>query len=151
MGLIALIAYWVSFIALEHVWGGSENQIGALWAVVSAIVVYRQGSPRQSILVALSRASATIVSFVCCLLWLLLLPPTPFAMAIVIVVQTLVLLVLGRNDDVATAAVTTAVVMIVAMIDPRDAWHQPILRFLDTAIGIAIGMIFRPVARTEPP
>ena len=42
--------------------------------------------------------------------------------------------------DAVTAAITTAVVMLVAAVTPRDAWEQPILRFADTLIGVAIGV-----------
>ena len=37
-------------------------------------------------------------------------------------------------------AFATAVVMIVAAVSPHEAWQQPILRFADTAIGVAVGV-----------
>jgi hypothetical protein len=37
---------------------------------------------------------------------------------------------------------TTAVVIVVAAVSPRDAWQQPILRFADTVIGVAVGIAF---------
>jgi uncharacterized membrane protein YccC len=36
--------------------------------------------------------------------------------------------------------ITTVVVMVVAADNPHDAWHQPLLRLMDTLIGIAIGV-----------
>jgi uncharacterized membrane protein YccC len=48
--------------------------------------------------------------------------------------------VAGRPGDAVTAAITTAVVMIVAAVTRRDAWEQPILRFVDTLIGVAVGI-----------
>jgi hypothetical protein len=35
---------------------------------------------------------------------------------------------------------TTAVVRIAAALSPHDAWQQPLLRAVDTAAGIAIGL-----------
>jgi uncharacterized YccA/Bax inhibitor family protein len=48
---------------------------------------------------------------------------------------------LGRRDDITTTGITTAVVMVVAAISPNQAWRQPLLRLLDTVIGIAIGVM----------
>jgi len=31
-------------------------------------------------------------------------------------------------------------VMVVAAITPRDAWHQPLLRLVDTVVGVGIGV-----------
>ena len=48
---------------------------------------------------------------------------------------------IGRPGDAVTAAITTAVVMVVAAVNPRNAWQQPILRFADTIIGVAAAWI----------
>jgi uncharacterized membrane protein YccC len=45
-----------------------------------------------------------------------------------------------RRDDIVTAGITTAVVMVVAATGPEDAWRQPLLRFADTIVGIAVGV-----------
>jgi hypothetical protein len=37
-------------------------------------------------------------------------------------------------------SITTAVVMVVAALSPQDAWHQPLLRLVDTVVGIAVGV-----------
>jgi uncharacterized membrane protein YccC len=47
---------------------------------------------------------------------------------------------IGRADDVMTTSITTAVVMVVAAMGPQDAWREPILRLVDTAIGALIGL-----------
>ena len=39
-----------------------------------------------------------------------------------------------------TAGITTAVIMVVASLSPHNAWKQPILRFADTVIGVAVGL-----------
>jgi uncharacterized YccA/Bax inhibitor family protein len=48
---------------------------------------------------------------------------------------------LGRPDDVITTGITTAVVMVVAAISPNHAWMQPILRMVDTIVGVAVGVV----------
>jgi uncharacterized membrane protein YccC len=47
---------------------------------------------------------------------------------------------LGRRDDIVTVGITTAVVMVVAAMAPSDAWQQPLLRLVDTLVGIAVGV-----------
>jgi hypothetical protein len=42
-----------------------------------------------------------------------------------------------------TTGITTAVVMVVVTISPQEAWKQPLLRLLDTIVGIAIGIGLR--------
>jgi uncharacterized membrane protein YccC len=53
---------------------------------------------------------------------------------------TVVMTFLGRRDDIVTTGITTTVVMVVAAMSPQDAWHQPVLRLIDTIVGIAVGV-----------
>jgi hypothetical protein len=53
---------------------------------------------------------------------------------------TLAMMLLNRRDDIVTTGITTAVVMVVAGMSPQDAWHQPLLRLIDTVAGIAVGV-----------
>jgi uncharacterized YccA/Bax inhibitor family protein len=48
---------------------------------------------------------------------------------------------LDRPDDIITTGITTAVVMVVAAISPNHAWKQPILRMVDTIVGVAVGVV----------
>ena len=50
------------------------------------------------------------------------------------------MIALNRRDDIATTGTTTAVVMVVAAMSPRDARLKPLLRLLDTVVGIAVGI-----------
>jgi uncharacterized membrane protein YccC len=52
----------------------------------------------------------------------------------------LIVTLLGRPQDAITASITTAVILVVVAVSPHDAWQQPILRFADTVIGVAIGI-----------
>ena len=88
---------------------------------------------------ALSRMAATLLSFVLCLVYLLIFPFSPWGMAALIGIGVIILTLLGRSEDIITT-ITTAVVMVVAGISPRHAWQQPILRLVDTAVGIGVGI-----------
>jgi hypothetical protein len=46
--------------------------------------------------------------------------------------------VLGRPDDIIASGIATAVVVVVAAI---SLWKQPILRVLDTMVGVAAGVV----------
>jgi uncharacterized membrane protein YccC len=48
-------------------------------------------------------------------------------------------MLLGRPGDAVTAGITTAVIMVVAAVTPQHAWQQPILRLVDTVVGVAVG------------
>jgi uncharacterized membrane protein YccC len=61
-------------------------------------------------------------------------------MAALIGIGAVVMTLLGRRDDIVTTGITTAVVMVVAAMSPQDAWRQPLLRLVDTVIGIAVGV-----------
>lgn len=63
----------------------------------------------------------------------------PVGMAVLIGLGTLPLLLIGHLDEVATTDITTAVLMVVAALSPHDAWEQPILRVVDTGVGVAVG------------
>jgi multisubunit Na+/H+ antiporter MnhB subunit len=47
---------------------------------------------------------------------------------------------LDRPDDIVTTGITTAVVMVVAGLSPTSAWKQPILRLVDTIVGVGVGV-----------
>jgi uncharacterized membrane protein YccC len=52
----------------------------------------------------------------------------------------LIMMLVGRPDDVVTTTITTAVVMVVAALSPQSGWEQPILRLLDTVVGVPVGL-----------
>jgi len=135
------VSYWLTAHVLSrlHSLSAADDKLGALWAVIATIFVYRT-SYRQDRAVAVSRGVATLLSFALCLVYLLILPFSPLGMVVLIAIGTLLLSLIGRPEDAVAAGITTAVVMIVAAVSPRDAWQEPILRLADTAIGIAVGL-----------
>ena len=141
MAIATLITYWLVTSLLSRVYSISraDDLLGGLWAVIATIFVYRD-SYEQSVTAAVSRMAATSVSFVLCLIYLIFLPAYGWAVAVLVGLSALAVMLIGRPGDAVTAAITTAVVMIVATVTPRDAWEQPILRFADTLIGVAVGV-----------
>jgi uncharacterized membrane protein YccC len=136
-----LISYWLVTRLLAHVYSisGNDDQLGGMWAVVATVFVYRY-SYEESVYAALSRTAATSVSFVPCLVYLLIFPFQPWGMATLIGIGGLAMTWMGRPDDTVTTGITTAVVMVVAALSPHNAWQQPILRLVDTAVGVAVGV-----------
>ena len=136
-----LVSYWLDVTLLTRVTVVSHNDdlLGGMWTVIATIFVLRD-SYQQSITAALSRVSATLVSFVLCLTYLAFLPSRPWALALLAGASALVVTLAGRPGDAVTAAITTTVVMVVAAISPHNAWEQPILRLGDTVIGVAVGV-----------
>jgi hypothetical protein len=139
LALAALVSYELTTRILTSAISSRDDQLlGGMWAVVATVFVCRE-SYKETVGAALSRTAATLLSFVLCLGYLLLWPFSSWGMAILIAIGTVVLIMIHRPGDVITTSITTAVVMVVTGISPQHAWHQPILRLLDTLIGIAVG------------
>jgi uncharacterized membrane protein YccC len=139
MAIACLITYTVATNGLSPFVGRDNDLLSGMWAVLATIFVFRE-TDLDSLSAGAARLIATCVSFALCLPYLWIFPFTPVGLAILVGVGTLVMALLGRRDDIITTAITTAVVMVVAAIVPKDAWEQPLLRLVDTVIGIAIGV-----------
>ena len=140
LALAALASYELTTRILTSAISSRDDQmLGGMWSVVATMFVCRQ-SYKESLGAALSRTAATSLSFILCLGYLLLFPFSPWGMATLIGIGSVILVMIDRPGDVITTSITTAVVMVVAGISPQHAWTQPILRLLDTLIGIAVGI-----------
>ena len=117
----------------------ADDALGGIWAVIATVFVFRT-TYDGSAAAALSRMSATLLSFSLCLIYLLVLPVDAVGMAAMIGVSGLAATLLGRSQDAVTASITTAIVLGVASLSPHDVWQQPILRLVDTALGTAVGL-----------
>jgi hypothetical protein len=126
-----------------------DELLGGMWAVVATIFVFRY-SCEESIRAALSRTSATLLSFALCLVYLLVFPFRVWGLVVLVAVGAIVLDLIGRSEDTITASITTAVVLVVAGISPEHAWKQPILRLMDTIVGIVIGILGAWIAQRVP-
>jgi uncharacterized membrane protein YgaE (UPF0421/DUF939 family) len=137
-----VISYWLITHVLGHSIAVSRDDelLGGMWATIATLFVYRF-SYEQSIGAALSRMTSTAVSFVLCLIYLLLFPFHLWGLAVLIGIGTVTMSLIGRPDDIITTGITTAVVMVVAAISPRQAWLQPVLRMVDTLVGVSVGVV----------
>ena len=141
LALACLASYWLAIGALSnvHSLSASDDTVGAVWSVIATLFVYH-ANRRESVAGALSRTSATLVSFVLCLLYLSLFAFHAVGLALLVGLGTFLLMAIGRDRDVGVAGITTAVVMLSAAMNPHAAWEQPILRLVDTALGIVVGL-----------
>jgi uncharacterized membrane protein YgaE (UPF0421/DUF939 family) len=142
MAIACVISYWIMTKALSGLVGSATDYLGGMWASVATLFVFRD-TRKGSLSAGAQRFVATCVSFALCLLYLWIFPFEPVGMAALLAIGTLVMMKLGRRDEIITTGITTAVVMVVAAMDARDAWLQPLLRLLDTVVGIAIGIGFK--------
>ena len=147
LAISCLISYWLitSILAREYSVSRDNDLLGGMWAVVATIFVFRH-RVLQSGRAAISRTLATFLSFALCFLYFLIFPFNVFGMAAVIWIGTVILGLTGRSEDIVTTAITTAVVSVVAGISKGPAWIQPILRLVDTSVGIIIGLLASRVA-----
>ena len=139
MAIACLITYWVMVFLLPHLVGWPSTSVGVLWAVISTVFVYKD-TRAHSLSAGISRLITTFVSFALCLIYLWLLPLTIIGMAALIAIGVLLMILIGRRDETGLTAITIAVIMIIAASNPEDAWRQPLLRLVDTIVGIAIGV-----------
>jgi len=141
LAVASLVSYALvtHLLTRVHLLSHADDLIGGLGAVLATIFTCR-ATYEQSMTAAMSRLAATSVSFVLCLIYLVFLPFEAWALAVLIGASALAVTLLGRAGDVITAAITTAVVMVASAISPQHAWQQPVLRFADTLIGVAVGL-----------
>lgn len=141
LAIACLISFELVMQVLAHLYfiSNADDLLGGMWAVIAAIFVYRI-SYEASLAAAVSRMAATLVSFALCLAYLLILPFNVWGMATLIGIGALVMTLVGRPQDAATTGITIAVVMVVAALNPHNAWVQPVLRLVDTVAGVAIGL-----------
>jgi uncharacterized membrane protein YccC len=142
LGLATLATYLLATHILTPVFSVSraDELLGGMWAVIATIFVYHD-TYQQSMAAALSRIAATSVSFILCLVYLLILPFHAWGLALLIALGALITRLAGRPGDAITTGITTAVVLVVAELSPQNAWQQPILRAVDTIIGVAVAVV----------
>src|ERR1700739_2837455 len=141
LGVSCLISYLLitCILGRSYLLSRDDELLGGMWAVAGTIFVYRQ-STQQSMNAALSRLAATSVIFLLCLVYLLIFPFSPWGLAALIAIGALLMSLLGRSEDIITTGITTAVVMVVAEVSPHNTWKDPILRLIDTIVGIVVGV-----------
>jgi uncharacterized membrane protein YgaE (UPF0421/DUF939 family) len=139
LAIACLITYWIMVFLLPHFLGWPSTSVSVLWAVISTVFVYKD-TRVHSLSAGISRLIATFASFALCLIYLWLLPATIIGMAALIAIGVLLMILIGRRDETGLTTITIAVIMIIAASNPEDAWRQPLLRLVDTIVGIAVGV-----------
>ena len=139
MCIACAISYWAMTHAGISILYRDANLLGGMWATVATVFVFRE-TRADAWSAGIARLIATGVSFALCLIYLWFLPFTIAGMAALIGLGTLAMMLLDRRDDIVTTGITTVVVMVVAAISPQDAWHQPLLRLVDTMVGVGVGV-----------
>jgi hypothetical protein len=139
LAITSLLTYWAITLLLAGVVDKASDLLGGMWAVVAVLFVFRD-TWDDAWQAGMARLIATCVSFALCLAYLLVFPFTPIGLAALLGIGALVMAALGRRSDIVTTGITTAVVMVVAAISPQDAWQQPVLRLIDTVVGVEFGV-----------
>jgi uncharacterized membrane protein YccC len=147
MAIACAISYWCITYALQSLTDRDSDLLGGMWAVAATVFVFRE-TRQDSFSAGVARLIATCVSFALCQIYLWFLPFTALGMAALLGMGTLVMMLLNRRGDIMTTGITTAVVMVVAGISPLNAAHQPLLRLIDTFVGIAVGVACKWAAST---
>jgi uncharacterized membrane protein YccC len=141
LAIACLLSYWLitTILTREYSLSREDDLLGGMWAVVATIFVYRT-SYQKSTRAAVARTVATLISFIACFAYLLVFPFHVVGMVALIGIIAIILALVRRSEDIVTAAITTAVVLSNAGISPDNAWILPLLRLVDTAVGIVVGI-----------
>ena len=139
MAIACAISYGIITHALQPLTDRDSDLLGGMWAVAATVFVFRE-TRQDSFSAGMARLIATCVSFALCQLYLWVFPFTALGMAALLGIGTLAMMLLDRRGDIVTTGITTVVVMVVAGMSPLNAWHQPLLRLIDTVVGIAVGV-----------
>jgi uncharacterized membrane protein YccC len=139
MAVACLLSYWLMTATFSRLADEPSRLLDGMWAVVATVFVFRD-SRAHALSAGVSRLVATCVSIALCWLYLSWFAFTPIGMAALIGIGTVIMTAANRREDIVTTGITTAVVMVVAAMSPGDASRQPLLRLVDTVVGIAVGV-----------
>jgi uncharacterized membrane protein YgaE (UPF0421/DUF939 family) len=139
MALACLISFSIVTYVLWPFVDKREVFLGRMWATFATVFVFRE-TRVDSLSAGIGLLIATCVSFALCLTYLVILPFHPVGLAALLGIGTMIMMYLGCHDDIVMTGISTTMVMVVAAIDPQGTWHEPMLRLLDTVVGIAVGV-----------
>jgi uncharacterized membrane protein YccC len=137
--LISFLSYWLADGA-SMVFDTGSGYIGALWAVISGIIVIQE-SRKSTIDTAWLRILGSLAGAVISAAYLSFLPFTPLAMALLIGLTILICHTLGVPGYARLAALTVAVVMVFSVVNPDI---PPVVnaatRFFEVIIGSSVAV-----------
>ncbi len=134
-----LLSYEAITFGMADLLSRSNDFLGGMWTVVATVFVFRNAGA-GGLTAGLERFVATCVSILLCFLYLLVFPFTAVGLACLVGLGVLCLALVNQREDIVTTSITTTVVMVVAGLSPEHAWQQPLLRLLDTVVGVAVGI-----------
>jgi uncharacterized membrane protein YgaE (UPF0421/DUF939 family) len=138
--VVCLLAY-LAGLHFNQAVQGTSSHIGALWSVISGIVVL-QATRRDTVASAWLRVLGTLIGAIVSAIYLLFLPFSPIGLAISIGITILLCLLLRIPDHARLAAITVAVVMVVSLLHPRmNPLINAGLRFAESCIGTALAVL----------
>jgi uncharacterized membrane protein YccC len=122
--------------------GIRSDMLRGLWAIIATVFVFRQ-TGAESLSAAATLLTAASVSFVLCFSYLWFLPFTAAGLTILVGAGTLIMMLLGRRDAIVMTGIATSVVMMIASMNGDDAWHEPLLRLIDSIVGMGVALACR--------
>ena len=105
LAITAFITYALTASITPLVMHRPAEPVGILWAVISAVFVFRD-TREHSLSAGMSRLLATCISFALCQVYLLLFPANPLGMAILIAIGTLLFERMQDHSLLVPAALT---------------------------------------------
>lgn len=137
--LVSLLAYLGGFYVTALLGGGSST-IGALWAVISGLVVLQ--TTRQDTLASAGlRILGTLIGAIVSAVYLSLLPFNAVGMAASVGATVLLCQGLRVPDHARLASITVAVIMVISARNPGlDPKLNAALRFIESCIGAGIAV-----------
>jgi uncharacterized membrane protein len=139
MALACLFSYSIVTYVLSPFVDMRDVFLGGMWTTFATVFVFRE-TRVDSLSAGIGLLIATGVSFALCLTYLVIFPFHPVGLAALLGIGTVIMMYLGCRNDTVMTGISTTMVMAVAAIDPQDAWHEPLLRLVDTVVGIAMGV-----------
>ena len=139
--LVSLIAYLAAFYATVLMQGTADlASIGALWAMISGIVVMQE-TRKSTLDSAWLRILGSLAGAIISAGYLLVFPFNPVGMAILIGITVLICQGIGIPGHARLAALTVAVVMVVSSLNPEIS---PLVnagtRFIEVIIGSVVAV-----------
>ena len=138
--LVCLLAYLAGFYFTNDLYG-SSMRIGALWSVISGLVVL-QATRLDTVATAWRRVLGTLIGSSISAAYLSLLPFSPIGMAVAIGITALLCHICRVPDHARLAAITVAVIMVVSAAYPgMNPLTNAGLRFGESCIGTVLAVL----------
>jgi uncharacterized membrane protein YccC len=139
--LVSLLAYVIASYATVSLQGTADlASIGALWAMISGIVVMQE-TRKSTLNSAWLRILGSLAGAIISAIYLLVFPFNPVGMAILIGITVLLCQGIGIPGHARLAALTVAVVLVVSGLNPEiSPLVNAATRFIEVIIGSVVAV-----------